>query len=219
MSEEEQIERMRRNQERLANRKKAPVSAPSGQGEGAEARDEVRSIIKQHHRLIHCLTLIDRYVFYWIIWVSPQAPFPLRVTRVVTAVLPSTLVARRVSVEDPPAELSNPLPEQIQQEAQQRPPAQARKVFSKPPRHLLPESPNPTGPTAKMLNASGPPRDPGSEVSSKEPQPGTARAEFRHQAAVTNGSLKSDVVVREKLRIDLERTQCTNVRLQTIRCL
>ncbi|KAF3853507.1 hypothetical protein F7725_014195 [Dissostichus mawsoni] len=42
-----------------------------------------------------------------------RAPFPIRVTRVVTAVLPSSLVARRVSVEDPPPELDNPLPEQI----------------------------------------------------------------------------------------------------------
>lgn len=170
MSEEEQIERMRRNQERLANRKKAPVSAPSGQGEGSEARDE--------------------------------APFPLRVTRVVTAVLPSTLVARRVSVEDPPAELRNPLPEQIQQETQQRPPVQARKMFSKPPRHLLPESPDQRGPIAKTLNASSPPRDPGAEVSSREPRPGAARAEAaemsrtasRHQAAAANGSLISDIV-------------------------
>ncbi|CAL9699028.1 unnamed protein product [Knipowitschia caucasica] len=48
-----------------------------------------------------------------------QAPFPLRVTRVVTAVLPSSLVARKVSVEDPPPELDVPLPEQIQQEAEQ----------------------------------------------------------------------------------------------------
>lgn len=219
MSEEEQIERMRRNQERLANRKKAPVSAPSGQGEGSEARDEVRSIIEQHHRLSHCLTLIDQYVFYWIICVSPQAPFPLRVTRVVTAVLPSTLVARRVSVEDPPAELSNPLPEQIQQETQQRPPVQARKMFSKPPRHLLPESPDQRGPIAKTLNASSPPRDPGAEVSSREPRPGAARAEVaemsrtasRHQAAAANGSLISDIVVRDKSRTDVSRAKRTNV--------
>lgn len=206
MSEEEQIERMRRNQERLANRKKAPVSAPSGQGEGSEARDEVRSIIEQHHQLGHCLTLIDQCVFYCIIWVSPQAPFPLRVTRVVTAVLPSTLVARRVSVEDPPAELSNPLPEQIQQERQQRPPVQARKMFSKPPRHLLPGNPDQT-PTAKTLNASSPPRDPGEEVTSREQQPRTARAEAsklspsRPQAAVADRRFNSDVVVREKISL------------------
>lgn len=201
---------MRRNQERLANRKKAPVSAPSVQGEGSEARDEVCLIIEQHHRLGHCLTHITQYLFYCIIWVSPQAPFPLRVTRVVTAVLPSTLVARRVSVEDPPAELSNPLPEQIQQERQQRPPVQARKMFSKPPRHLLPENPDQTL-TAKTQNASSPPRNPGVEVSSREQRPGTARAEAaemsrsssHHQAAVANGSFNSDVVVREKSGIGL----------------
>lgn len=143
-------------------------------------------------------------VFHCIIWVSPQAPFPLRVTRVVTAVLPSTLVARRVSVEDPPAELSNPLPEQIQQETQQRPPVQARKMFIKPPRHLLPESPD-QSPTAKTLNTSSPRRDPGVEVTSREQRPGTARTEAaemsrsssRHQAAFANGSFNSDVVVRE----------------------
>lgn len=48
MSEEEQIERMRRNQERLANRKKAPGSAPSGLGEGSEARDEVGFVTEPH---------------------------------------------------------------------------------------------------------------------------------------------------------------------------
>ncbi|KAJ3607550.1 hypothetical protein NHX12_024601, partial [Muraenolepis orangiensis] len=42
-----------------------------------------------------------------------EAPFPLRVTRVVTATLPSSLVARRVAVEDPPPEFSPPLPEQL----------------------------------------------------------------------------------------------------------
>lgn len=41
MSEEEQIERMKRNQERLANRKKPQISTASSQSEGSEARDEV----------------------------------------------------------------------------------------------------------------------------------------------------------------------------------
>lgn len=112
-------------------------------------------------------------------------------------------------------ELSNPLPEQIQQEMQQRPPVQARKMFSKPPRHMLPESPDQTGPTAKTLDASSPQRDPGAEVSPREPRPGTARAvavemqrsASRHQAAAANGSLNSDAVVREKLRTDLENAK------------
>ncbi|XP_077959827.1 pleckstrin homology domain-containing family A member 5 isoform X2 [Gasterosteus aculeatus] len=85
MSEEEQIERMRRNQERSTNRKKAPMP-----------------------------TLVQSSD------TSEEAPFPLRVTRVVTAVLPSSTVARRVSVEDPPPELDNPLPEQIPPETQRR---------------------------------------------------------------------------------------------------
>lgn len=131
-------------------------------------------------------------------------------TRVVTAVLPSTLVARRVSVEDPPAELTNPLPEQIPKETQQRPAVQSRKMFSKPPRHVLPESPD-QGPTAKTLHASSPPMDPGVEVSPREQRPRIARTEAtempksssRHQATVTNGSFNSDVVVREKSRIGL----------------
>lgn len=110
-------------------------------------------------------------------------------------------------------ELSNQLPEQIQQEMQQRPPVQARKMFSKPPRHVLPESPDQKGPTAKTLDASSPQRDPGADVSPREP--GTARADAtemphemprtasRHKAAAANGSLNSDVVVREKLRTGL----------------
>ncbi|KAI1896287.1 hypothetical protein AGOR_G00093240 [Albula goreensis] len=84
MSEEEQRERMKRNQERLANQKKAPTlnhTNPSQCQRPSPSREE--------------------------------PPFPLRVTRVLTAVLPSTLVARRVSVEDPPPELATPFPEQI----------------------------------------------------------------------------------------------------------
>lgn len=72
----------------------------------------------------------------------PQPPFPLRVTRVVTAVLPSSLVARRVSVEDPPPELSSPLPEQIQSEVQQRPAEQNKRMYKQPPRRLLLETPD-----------------------------------------------------------------------------
>ncbi|XP_076842944.1 pleckstrin homology domain-containing family A member 4 isoform X2 [Brachyhypopomus gauderio] len=46
---------------------------------------------------------------------AESQPSPLRVMRVVTAILPSSLVARRVSVEDPPLELTTLLPEQISQ--------------------------------------------------------------------------------------------------------
>ncbi|XP_029383535.1 pleckstrin homology domain-containing family A member 4 isoform X2 [Echeneis naucrates] len=108
MSEEEQIERMKRNQERLTNRKKPPMSTAAAQSQSSETQEE--------------------------------APFPLRVTRVVTAVLPSSLVARRVSVEDPPAELNTPLPEQIPSQMQHRLTEQGRKMISKPPRHLPLES-------------------------------------------------------------------------------
>uniref|UniRef100_A0A3Q2Q7X6 Pleckstrin homology domain containing A4 n=2 Tax=Fundulus heteroclitus TaxID=8078 RepID=A0A3Q2Q7X6_FUNHE len=112
MSEAEQIERMKRNQERLANKRKPPVAPQGPQNQSSETKDE--------------------------------APFPLRVTRVVTAVLPSSLVARRVSVEDPPAELDTPLPEQIlpeKQQQHQRPPEPGKTLLSKPSRRLLTESP------------------------------------------------------------------------------
>lgn len=79
-----------------------------------------------------------------------QPPFPLRVTRVVTAVLPSSLVARRVSVEDPPPELSNPLPEQIQADVLQRPSEERKRTYSKPSRRLLLESPDQIQPSAEM---------------------------------------------------------------------
>ncbi|XP_068162328.1 pleckstrin homology domain-containing family A member 4 isoform X2 [Antennarius striatus] len=111
MSEEEQIERMKRNQERLTNNKKSPISAPDAQTKSQGS--------------------------------SEEAPFPLRVTRVITAVLPTSLVARRVSVEDPPPELDNPLPEQIPPETQQIPATQSKKISNKPPRHLLLESHDP----------------------------------------------------------------------------
>ncbi|XP_061562243.1 pleckstrin homology domain-containing family A member 6 [Phycodurus eques] len=90
MSEEEQMERMKRNQERMTNRKKPPIPSPA-----AKIQTQTSEMQK-------------------------EGTFPLRVTRVVTAVLPSSLVARRVSVEDPPPELDAPLPEQISSEAQGR---------------------------------------------------------------------------------------------------
>ncbi|XP_023149585.2 pleckstrin homology domain-containing family A member 7 isoform X5 [Amphiprion ocellaris] len=79
-----------------------------------------------------------------------EAPFPLRVTRVVTAVLPSSLVARRVSVEDPPAELDTPLPEQIPPEMQQKLAEQNKKLLNKPPRRLLLDSPDQTRASVEM---------------------------------------------------------------------
>lgn len=46
MSEEEQMERMKRNQERLANRKKSSLSSPGSQsqGQGSETTEEVCQI-------------------------------------------------------------------------------------------------------------------------------------------------------------------------------
>ncbi|KAF6734797.1 Pleckstrin homology domain-containing family A member 4 [Oryzias melastigma] len=108
MSEEEQIERMKRNQERVTINKKPPL--PNQSAQSSE---------------------------------SNEPPFPLRVTRVVTAVLPSSLVARRVSVEDPPAELHTSLPEQIPPEMQQKLPEQSKKLLDKPSRRLLLEGPDP----------------------------------------------------------------------------
>lgn len=69
-------------------------------------------------------------------------------TRVVTAVLPSSLVARRVSVEDPPPELRNPLPERIQSELQQRPTEQSKRTYNKP--RLLLEIPDQIQSSAEM---------------------------------------------------------------------
>lgn len=121
MSEEEQIERMKRNQERLSNKKKPPIPGPGAQTQS------------------HCSEAKD------------EAPFPLRVTRVVTAVLPTSLVARRVSVEDPPPELDNPLPEQIPPEIQERLVEQSKKMLNKPPRRLLLDSPDQNRSSAEML--------------------------------------------------------------------
>ncbi|KAG7492087.1 hypothetical protein MATL_G00010970 [Megalops atlanticus] len=90
MSEEEQRERIKRNQERMASQKKTamPSATNHSQCQGSSPPRE-------------------------------EPPFPLRVTRVLTAVLPSTLVARRVSVEDPPPELATPFSEQISPEIHQ----------------------------------------------------------------------------------------------------
>ncbi|KAJ7984556.1 hypothetical protein DPEC_G00356020 [Dallia pectoralis] len=105
MSEEEQMERMRRHEERMTSQRN-PLSSPvRNQGQSSQPIDEV--------------------------------PFPLRVTRIVTAFLPSPLIARHVSVEDPPPELATPLPEQIPLRAQHRLTEPSAKMLQKPPRKQL----------------------------------------------------------------------------------
>lgn len=134
----------------------------------------------------------------------PQAPFPLRVTRVVTAVLPSSLVARRVSVEDPPPELDNPLPEQIPPEMQQRLAEQNKKMLNKPPRRLLLEGPDqnqdqPIKRTNRQQHQGvlrSPKRVSRSESSRSEPTE-TPRNRGQDQAGVGNGSESLDVRVRK----------------------
>ncbi|XP_039990339.1 pleckstrin homology domain-containing family A member 6-like isoform X2 [Xiphias gladius] len=179
MSEEEQIERMKRNQERLTNRKKPPIPTPGAQSQSSETREE--------------------------------APFPLRVTRVVTAVLPSSLVARRVSVEDPPAELDTPLPEQIPPEMQQRL-AEQSKMLNKPPRRLLPESPDQNRSWAEMHQNQPVKRTSRQQhlgvlrSSMKESRPDmsrgesteTSRNQVRDHAGLGNGRLSSDIRVEEQ---------------------
>lgn len=152
----------------------------------------------------------------WLIWVFLQAPFPLRVTRVVTAVLPSSLMARRVAVEDPPPELSNPLPEQIQPEVQQRSAAQNKKTFNRSPRCLLLESPGRTRSSAEMhqdqagVKTVRQQRDQAATGASMETQVEAGRAEptetSRDQAedhkTVANERVSMDTVVRKKSRTD-----------------
>ncbi|KAJ8284227.1 hypothetical protein COCON_G00030770 [Conger conger] len=70
MSEEEQRERIKRNQERLANQKKAPTSSPTNHSQSQQPSPP-----------------------------REEPPFPLRVTRVLTAVLPSALVARHLETK------------------------------------------------------------------------------------------------------------------------
>ncbi|XP_066564848.1 pleckstrin homology domain-containing family A member 4 isoform X2 [Amia ocellicauda] len=84
MTPEEQEERLRRNQERTANQKRVCAPAPVNHIQGQRASPP-----------------------------REQPSPPVRVSRVLTSVLPSSLTAWRVSVEDPPLELSAPLPEQI----------------------------------------------------------------------------------------------------------
>lgn len=73
MSEEEQIERMKRNQERLANRKKSSLSSPGSQrqsqSQGSETREEVCQnwITTLYHRL--------KYIHLWV-FLIPSATLP-----------------------------------------------------------------------------------------------------------------------------------------------
>lgn len=151
---------------------------------------------------------------YLSILVSLQAPFPLRVTRVVTAVLPSSLVARRVSIEDPPLELHNPLREQVQPETLQRVAVQSKKMFNKPARRLLQESSDQIQSSAEMhqdepvIKTNRQQRDQGVIRSSKESWSEVSRAETTvtsrnqtpDQAAVINGSVSLEVSTRKKSR-------------------
>lgn len=70
MSEEEQIERMKRNQERLANRKKPSLSSPLSQrlSQGSETREEVCQIINAQN----WVTTLYKKTFIWIF----SAPLP-----------------------------------------------------------------------------------------------------------------------------------------------
>jgi len=128
--------------------------------------------------------------------VFPQAPFPIRVTRVVTAVLPSSLVARRVSVEDPPPELDNPLPEQI-------PPEMQEHFLNKPSRRLVLEGPDQRRSSAEIhhdqavrkanrQHQQGGLRSPKRESRSEK----TSRNHLRDQEGLGNGSESLDVRVR-----------------------
>ncbi|XP_077482554.1 pleckstrin homology domain-containing family A member 4 [Stigmatopora argus] len=129
MSEEEQMERMKRNQERMTNRKKPPLPSPA-------AKTKSQSLELQE-----------------------EAPFPLRVTRVVTAVLPTSLVARRVSVEDPPAEMEAPLSEWVTPDVQARVPQPSKKS-------------RPNRPTRASMDVSGGARPEGSRTDVVEPSAG-----------------------------------------------
>ncbi|XP_031416965.1 uncharacterized protein si:ch211-234p6.5 isoform X3 [Clupea harengus] len=75
----------------------------------------------------------------WSSSVHEATAMPLRVTRVITATLPSALVAHRVSVQDPPLELVNPLPEQIPQMLPKRAPSKPSRMSSQHTAPRLPE--------------------------------------------------------------------------------
>lgn len=63
MSEEEQIERMKRNQERLNNKKKPPIPALGAQTQGSQMKEEVCQIIYELDWLNHIYDLLHVYVY------------------------------------------------------------------------------------------------------------------------------------------------------------
>lgn len=58
MSEEEQMERMKRNQERMTNRKKPPLPAPGvkAQSQSSRTQEEVCELINQYDKSQHYVT-------------------------------------------------------------------------------------------------------------------------------------------------------------------
>ncbi|XP_062382198.1 uncharacterized protein si:ch211-234p6.5 [Sardina pilchardus] len=98
--EQEQIERMKSYEEKTGTQREASVSKPS-----AAEHDQSFDL-------------------------DEATALPLRVTRVITATLPSALIAHRVSVQDPPLELLNPLPEQIPQMLPKRAPSKPTRMSS-----------------------------------------------------------------------------------------
>lgn len=94
-------------------------------------------------------------------------------TRVVTAVLPSSLVARKVSVEDPPPELDAPLPEQIPPETQQQSPESGNKPLNRPTRRVFMESQDSSQSFAELQQ-----NQPGKKTSREQHQ-GKSRASRR----------------------------------------
>lgn len=66
MSEEEQIERIKKNQERLTNKTKAPLSAPGDptQSQTLEIHEEVWQIINHSNWFFVLSTKIIVYIFF-----------------------------------------------------------------------------------------------------------------------------------------------------------
>lgn len=77
-------------------------------------------------------------------------------------------MARRVSVEDPPAELHTSLPEQIPPEMQKKLPEQSKKLLDKPSRQLLLEGLDPIRPSDETQQG-----HPVRKTSRKQPQGGS----------------------------------------------
>ncbi|XP_049336592.1 pleckstrin homology domain-containing family A member 4 isoform X2 [Astyanax mexicanus] len=98
MTEVEKRDRRQRHEQRSANKSKHQEN-PTNQTNSTPVRDrndKPRLLLDDKPRPL-----------------GEGQPSPLRVLRVVSAVLPSSLTARRVCVQDPPPELTIPLPEQI----------------------------------------------------------------------------------------------------------